>query len=223
MLHEFVISNRSLLIERCRAKAGLRFQATELPEAIDHGVPLFLEQLADILLRERATAERLEAAPIATPSPTAIGRAAALHGADLLRRGYTVDQVVHGYGDVCQSITEMAVEQKKAFSADEFRTLNRCLDDAIADAVTAYGSARQMGLNQQAELLHESLNSFSDAQRRLISTALQAFSAIKTGNIGLNGATGTVLLRALEELQALAERSVPEIRLSSALTTLPPA
>ena len=222
MLYEFLTSNRSELIARCRKKGAARFQPTELPAAIDHGVPLFLQQLADILHVEQQTTERSEAGTEATPARTPIGRAAALHGADLLRRGFTVDQVVHGYGDVCQSITEMAVEQKKAISADEFRTLNRCLDDAIADAVTSYGSARQVGLNQQAELLHASLNSFSDEQRRLISTAIQAYNAIKTGNIGLTGATGTLLIHSLEALQALAERAVPEIRLSSALTTLPP-
>lgn len=223
MLYEFLTSNRGELIARCREKVAARFQPTELPAAIDHGVPLFLQQLADILHVEQLTPERSEAGTEAAPSRTPIGRAAALHGADLLRRGFTVDQVVHAYGDVCQSITDMAVEQKKAFSSDEFRTLNRCLDDAIADAVTSYGSARQIGLNQQAELLHESLNSFSDQQRQLISTAIQAYNAIKTGNIGLTGATGALLIHALESLQALAERTVPEIRLSSALTTLPPA
>ena len=30
---------------------------------------------------------------------------ACLHGSDLLRQGFTVSQVVHDYGDVCQSIT----------------------------------------------------------------------------------------------------------------------
>lgn len=40
-----------------------------------------------------------------------IGRTAALQGAEFLRLGYTLDQVVHGYGDVCQAITTLAVEQ----------------------------------------------------------------------------------------------------------------
>ena len=34
---------------------------------------------------------------------------ALLHGQDLLLRGFTVSQVMHDYGDVCQSITELAV------------------------------------------------------------------------------------------------------------------
>ena len=53
-----------------------------------------------------------------------------------------MSQVVHDYGDVCQSITELAVETNAPISTDDFRMLNRCLDDAIAGAVTQYGRER---------------------------------------------------------------------------------
>jgi hypothetical protein len=222
MLHEFLTSNRNELIRRCGDKVATRFQPTEIPGATDYGVPLFLQQLADTLRIEQLTTDRDVAGSEPTPSPSKIGRAAALHGAELLRLGFSIDQVVHGYGDVCQSITEMAVEQKALISADEFRTLNRCLDDAIADAVTSYGSTRQISINDHAEVLYKSLNVFSDEQKRLIDVAIQAYSAIKTGNIGLTGATGTLLIHALEELRALADRTIPDIRLASANTTLTP-
>src|SRR5687768_16999763 len=68
-----------------------------------------------------------------------IGTSAALHGHDLLRRGYTVSQVVHDYGDVCQTITELALETNAPIETGDFRTLNRCLDEEIAGAVTVYG------------------------------------------------------------------------------------
>ena len=63
---------------------------------IDHGVPLFLDQLVDAL--------RLR-----LKSNTTIGRSAVQHGQALLLQGPTVSQVVHEYGDVCQAITELAV------------------------------------------------------------------------------------------------------------------
>ena len=97
-------------------------------------MPLFLEQLAETLKAEQTTTARNSDTEPA-PTPTAIGRAAALHGAELLRGGFTIDQVVHHYGDVCQSVTALTVERTVAISTDEFRTLNRCLDNAIADAV----------------------------------------------------------------------------------------
>lgn len=54
---------------------------------------------------------------------------------------------MHDYGDACQSVTEIAVETHAPIDADDFRTLNRCLDDAIADA------SRPTGLNATNPLL----------------------------------------------------------------------
>ena len=52
--------------------------------------------------------------------------------------GFDVSQVVHDYGDICQAITELAREQKAPITVKEFHTLNRCLDAAIAEAVTEH-------------------------------------------------------------------------------------
>ena len=139
--------------------------------------------------------------------PTEIGRAAALHGADLLRLGYTVDQVVHDYGDVCQSVTDMAVEQNASVSADEFRTLNRCLDNAIADAVTAYAHGRDTSTSDQAKKLKKDAGPPDSEQLRLIDIAIQTYSAIKSGAVGLNGSTGVVLGNTLAELRDIIEQS----------------
>ena len=214
MLHEFLTSNRPLLISRCRDKVAKRFEPTETLATVDHGVPLFLQQLVETLREEQGTPGRaFESEP--TPAPTDIGRAAALHGAELLRRGFTVDQVVHDYGDVCQCVTALAVEQNVSISTDEFRTLNRCLDNAIADAVAAFGSARQTSIERQTETLQQRLVVFAAEHRRLIDIAIQSLTAIKTGNIGITGATGTLLAHALDELRSLTDRTLPEIVLAS--------
>jgi hypothetical protein len=214
MLHEFLTSNRQLLISRCREKVAKRFEPTETPATIDHGVPLFLQQLVETLRDEQNTDIRsVDSEP--APAPTEIGRAAALHGAELLRQGFSVDQVVHDYGDVCQSVTALAVEQEVPISTDEFRTLNRCLDNAIADAVASFGSARQTSIDRQAETLQQRLVVFAGEHRRLIEIAIQSLAAVKTGNIGISGATGTLLAHALDELRSLTDRTLPEIRLAS--------
>lgn len=215
MLHDFLTTNRQELIRRCKEKVSRRFEPAGLPAALDHGVPLFLQQLVETLRIEEATNTRYAAESEPVPAPTEIGRAAALHGAELLRRGYSVDQVVHDYGDICQSVTALAGEQKIEISTDEFRTLNRCLDNAIADAVASFGSARQISIDALAETFQQRLVIFTDEQQRLIDIAVQAFSAIKTGNVGLTGATGTLLTHALEQLRSLAERSMPEIHIAS--------
>jgi hypothetical protein len=213
MLHKFLTSNRTKLITRCRNKAAKRFEPSETPELIDHGVPLFLQQLVDTLLLEKTTPPGEIIEPMPTPAPTEIGRAAAVHGAEMLRLGYTIDQVVHDYGDVCQAVTELAGEEDECITAVEFRTLNRCLDNAIADAVTSYGHGRQVLNNDHAVTLEHRLRRFSDEYQRLTDMALQAYAAMKTGHVGVTGSTGTLLLHTLEELRSLADRMLPEIRM----------
>ena len=189
-----------------------RLSPSEIPLALDHGVPLFLQQLVETLRLEQT--EPPSAAYESKPSPAAtdIGRAATVHGAELLRLGYSVDQVVHDYGDVCQAITELAGELDERISIGEFRTLNRCLDNAIADAVTSFGRARQVLLDDQAETLEQRLHYFSLDHRRLVDIALQAYDVIKSGQVGATGATGKLLFRTLGELRTLADRTLPEIR-----------
>jgi hypothetical protein len=211
MLHKFLTANRELLIERCREKVAKRFEPTERPAAVDHGVPLFLEQLVETLRVEQGTHLRAGQDSEPTPAPTAIGRAAALHGAELLRRGFTVDQVVHDYGDVCQCVTALAVEQATVISVDEFRTLNRCLDNAIADAVAAFGAAHLTSLERKAESLEQRLVVFAAEQLQLIDTAVKLLSAIQTGSIGISGATGMLLAQTLEKMRVLNDRTLPKI------------
>ena len=126
MLHEFISMNREEIIRRCRGKVAMRSVPPPTEAEIDHGVPVFLDQLTDALRLGLTT----------TPE---IGRSALQHGHDLLLQGFTVSQVVHDYGDVCQAVTDLAVELNAPISTDDFRTLNRCLDEAIAGAVTEYG------------------------------------------------------------------------------------
>jgi hypothetical protein len=222
MLHEFLAANRSELISRCRAKVAKRSPPIGgATSVLGHGVPLFLQQLVETLRREQTTNPE-SAEQHATPAPTAIGRAAALHGAELLRIGYTIDQVVHDYGDFCQAVTDLAIEKRAAIANEEFRTLNRCLDNAIADAVTAYGNGRDSSMIDkafdQAEALHGRIGSLAEEQRRLIEVSIQAYSALRTGNVGMSGATSAVLGNALYELRDLVERTLPEIRLAAGMT-----
>jgi hypothetical protein len=62
---------------------------------------------------------------------------------------------VHAYGDVCQSITDLAVELNAPISTDDFRTLNRCLGDAIASAVTVYAHEQDVTRDDES---HEMRN-----------------------------------------------------------------
>jgi signal transduction histidine kinase len=205
MLYEFIAVNRDEIIRRCRAKVARRSVPPPTQAEIDHGVPVFLDQLGDALRLGLMT------------SPE-IGRSAVQHGHDLLQQGFTVSQVVHDYGDICQAITELAVELNAPISTDDFRTLNRCLDEAIAGAVTQYARERhqsdRQGVTGQES---ERLGFFAHELRNLINTAIVAFEVLKTGNVGVAGSTGGVLYRSLTGLRALVGRSLAEVRLTQGI------
>lgn len=211
MLHEFVTSNREELIKRCKAKVAERFEPAEVPPAIDHGVPLFLQQVVEMLRSEQLSAAAGEV-DSGVASSSEIARAAAIHGSELLRQGFSIGQVVHEYGDVCQSVTELAVELGAPISTEEFRTLNRCLDDAIADAVKSWGLSRQLMLDDRSASQQVRLDTFESEHDRWVNIALRAFTAIKTGNVGVSGSTGTLLFHALTELERLTRLALPELR-----------
>ena len=223
MLHEFLSANRQELINRCREKASRRSSPPVAALDWEHGVPLFLGQLVEALRYEKTNPEALHdgipgSSGIASAEST---RTAALHGKELLREGFTLDQVVHGYGDVCQAITELAKERSEPVTVGEFHTFNRLLDNAIADAVSSYGDHRESLSAQGAQDLHERLGSLADAQRAVLDRALKAFNALKVGNLGVRGATGGFLEDSLLQLRDLIDRSLPEIRLSSGMITPP--
>jgi hypothetical protein len=181
-LEVFITENREELVQRCRAKVAGRSSPPPTRAEIDQGVPLFLDQLV----------QELRDGPSETHTIT---RAAVRHGHDLLRQGFTVGQVVHDYGDICQSVTDLAVELNTPISVDDFRTLNRCLDDAIAVAVTEYSREQDVGRNGES---HE-LRALSDA-------AITAFEVLQDGNVGIGGSTGALVHRSLMAIRALANR-----------------
>ena len=131
MMHKFLIANRAELIARCRAKVAKRAPLGMREEELQHGVTIFLDQLIKTLAVERA-ADSIRSRKVSgragggKPALSEISESAALHGKELQQHGFTVEEVVHDYGDLCQANTELASERGAAIGIDEFRTLNRC-------------------------------------------------------------------------------------------------
>jgi hypothetical protein len=200
MLYEFVTTYRDAIIAKTRVKVRTRPWPPASTSELENGLPIFLTQLAETLRWEHTD----------TPfSHRAIGDSATRHGRDLLGLGFTASQVVHDYGDICQAITELAVEQKAPITTEEFHILNRCLDTAIADAVTEHtritADSRSTGeLERMGQVTHEI--------RNMLSTALLAFDVVKRGTVGVNGNTGAVLGRSLTGLRDLVDSTLSDIR-----------
>jgi signal transduction histidine kinase len=206
MLSEFLTAHRETIIANSRAKVASRAAPRATPVELETGVPLFLDQLVATLRIQESTG--------APPSPHQIGLSAAKHGNILQKIGFTAAQVIHDYGDVCQAITELAVELDAPITADEFRTLNRCLDEAMAEAVSEFGRQRELSMSDDET---ERLGFFAHELRNLLSNSMLAFEVLKGGSVGVGGSTGVVLSRSLTRMRDLIDRSLAEVRLKAGI------
>lgn len=222
MLHEFLTTNKADLIERCRFKVARRLAPKVAGQQLAHGIPRFLDQLIKTLEVEQ-TSEPMRSRRVSGPAGggavvSEIAATAALHGRELSEQGFTVDQVVHDYGDLCQAIADLAFERGVPIQVDEFRTLNRCLDNGIADAVTEYAFQRNSLVESNSvKAMNERLGFLAHELRNFIHTATLAVMAIKAGNVGATGATGTLLDRSLIGMRNLIDRSLADVRITAGM------
>jgi signal transduction histidine kinase len=220
MLHDLVVTHRDAILARAqkisRPRTGARAEGTASdetylrvsaptasPDALEDGLPMFLTQVA-----ERLTA-RISSVPSAA---SAIGSSAARHGRSLLERGYSVSQVVHEYGELCQAITECAVEQQTPITTEGFHTLHGCLDTAIAEAVTEHARlVAERSVTGEVERLGRAAHEFRD----LLNAAVLAFHALKHSQVTINGSAGMVLGRSLMSLRSMIDSTLSEVRLGA--------
>jgi len=200
MLADFVTANRAALIESARLKAAGRLAPRPTNVVLSHGVPMFLDQLAMRLQAEEG------------PASGPLEASATQHGGELLRAGFSIGHVVHGYGDICQAITELATQRGVQISSPNFQTLNLCIDIAIAEAVTEYARLREQ--NMVGENV-EHLGFLAHELRNLLNAATLAFQAVRSGSVGIGGSTGNLLRSSLIAMSELVTRSLAEVRLES--------
>jgi signal transduction histidine kinase len=202
MLHDLIATHHDAIVNKTRENASTRPLAPSTAELAD-GVELFLTQLTT----------RLRADTSAGPSSDrAIGASAALRGGDLLRLGFSVSQVVYHYGDICQAVTEIAAGGRAPISVDEFRILNRCLDTAIAEAVTEHARiTAESSVTQEVERMGQLAHDIRDG----LNTALIAFNIVKGGTVSITGSTGAVLGRSLLSLRDLVDSSLSGTRIAA--------
>jgi signal transduction histidine kinase len=208
VLRDFIAQHREYILARARECVARR--STPIPTEVElkHGLPMFLDQLGEALrkleLREAANHTELQGS-------------ASKHGYDLFRKGMTIAQVVHDYGDLCQVITSLAVERSAAIDPSEFQILNLCLDDAIAGAVTTYAELRDQATTKEGA---ERLGVLAHEMRNVLHAAMISFASIRRGTVGPGGSTGTIHEGKLQQLSALIDRAFSDVRLDAGLTRM---
>lgn len=228
MLHEFLSENQYEILKMTETKtlelAGIRPSS----DLLKQGLPVFYQQLMKILMLEKVSAnhspeakeKRAYAAMKANeqemahaegrPDEAALAKEAGFHGHELMRLGYTLSHVVHAYGSMCQSITELATKKKVAITSGEFHDLNRCLDIAIAGAVTGF-QQHQDRKDTKREIAH--IGFLAHELRNALMSVNVSLEMIKKGTVGFGGSTGQVLDKNLRRIQDLVDRSLTEVRL----------
>jgi signal transduction histidine kinase len=228
MLYDFLLQNQKEILAMTEMKtlelAGFRPSSEKLRE----GLPIFYKQLIEVLRIQgkppepsKADKKKMVKAASASDEPAlaeaagnsddaAFAKAASLHGTELLRLGYTLSNVVHAYGAMCQSITELATNKKTHITPNEFHDLNRCLDTAIAGAVTGYQSLLNI---QEKSREIEHLGFLAHELRNSLTSVNISLQLIKKGTVGFGGSTGKLLEKGLHRIEELIDRSLTEVRL----------
>jgi signal transduction histidine kinase len=228
ILHEFLKSNEPAILLACEAKSSELGGTSLSSDELKLGLPVFFRQLMTVLETSPAEPEESEvdkpamaraasasdepatARAAGRPFEAEIARTAGSHGDELQKRGFTLSHVVHAYGSMCQAITEMAIEKREPITPLEFRKLNRCLDVAIAGAVTSF-QARHIRVDSSREIQH--LGFLAHELRNALTTVNVSLRLIKNGVVGFGGSTGQVLDRGLKHIEELIDRSLTEVRL----------
>jgi hypothetical protein len=208
MLRAFIAANRDEILGQARARVVARGAPLALEAELTHGLPVFLDQLGEALRRAKLH-EVVDHAEI--------DNSAGHHGDHLFHQGLSIAQVVNSYGDLCQVITGLAIEREAAIGPADFQTLNLCLDDATAGAVTAYSRQRERAITDEGT---ERLGFLAHELRNALNSAMLAFGSIKKGVVAPGGSTSAMLERSHLRLQSLIDRSLADVRLNAGLLNL---
>jgi signal transduction histidine kinase len=230
MFYDFLVENQSTILEMTEQKSLLLAGARPSSEQLRRGLPIFYAQLLNILKHSEQPERKVEHQDVVKmveaarnsdqqalslaegkPDEADVAKEAGLHGTELLRLGYTLSHVVHAYGAMCQSITELSTKKMFAISSSEFHDLNACLDVAIAGAVTEYQAVRNTQ-EMHREVKH--LGFLAHELRNTLTSVNISFDLIKNGTVGLGGNTGRIMAKGLKRLEELIDRSLTEVRLS---------
>lgn len=205
MLHEFLEMHRTKILALCARKISKVANSVESSDLMDRGLPLFYDELIEVLRcgKDKTTDPERENDTIA--------HGAALRGKESHRLGYTLSQVVHSYGALCQAITEYAAENSgDPILANEFNRLNLTLDIGIAEAVTEFDRGQREEVNRQ-EVIR--LGALAHELRNSLSNAAMAHRMIQKGVVGVSGNTSQILEDAHKRMRDIIDRSLAEVRL----------
>ena len=207
MLYEFLSTHREEILARTKQRITSGVVPPPSLEELVEGGPIFLAQMVEVLRRKEGASNSGKSE---AEEKEGLDASAAQNGRHLLKLGFSVSQVVHGYGTVCQVVTGLLDELGVPISAAEYKTFNLCLDDALAGAVTAY----QLEASAQAERREVAqLGFLAHELRNALHVAVTITSLLASGEVGFGGRTASLLQNTHARMRELIDRSLAEVRL----------
>lgn len=204
MLHDFLTEERTVILDKAKEKSKQGEKGRGSSTAMDQGWGLFYDELTELMRQDEPFASHNELGQHT--------QQAEKHGEEYLRMGYTLSEVVHSYGIICQAITSHADEQKYQITSREFQQLNLSLDTAIAEAVTEYETVAAEKVDA-SEI--KRLGYLAHELRNCIQNVTITLEMIKAGSVGSQGNTSAVLDRNLLRMTSLIDGALTEVRLRS--------
>jgi len=186
MLADFIVGNREEIVTRYRSKAVIASLPVPRDAEREYTVLVFIEELLGALRNSD-------------------DRTTVVHRDDNALEARRIVPRVIQYREICQCITELAMEANAPINVADFAKLDRCFD-AVARAVTESISDTSHTAEGAVAGGSEPLRVFHHEVRRLVNTAMLALDALRTGTVGLDGSTGHLFYRSLIELRSLADR-----------------
>ena len=213
MLYELIKDNREILLSKSAALSAQGCGHNNLQTAALGHISFFLDQLIDALIVEHGTPNGSAKSFVkeTSVSPAVqLSNAAYDHGKEIRDSNLTIGTLVRNYGSVCQAITGYAVEVNVPIDVAEFKTLNWCLDEAIAQAVIAFTvpAPPAVARVEAARAEHDERLDDMAKMTKHIAFISNSLAAMRTGQVGLSGATGALLDASLKALQDLVERGI---------------
>lgn len=207
-LHTLLTERRQEILDRYQKKMSEVTGSLSSTLQLDKGPPALYDELVEVLRDSLADDTPATRHRFVTDRVSA--NTSRHHAREFYRLGYTVSQLVHGYGCLCQGITEFANEVNAPISSTEFGQLNMCLDVAIAQAVSEYEMLSLEGADR-AELLR--LGFLAHELRNYLSSAMMAHELIRSGGVGASGATSAVISNSHQHIKEIIDRALAEVRM----------
>ncbi len=207
MLHEFLLAKRDEILALCSLKITRLADSRSSSDEMERGLPVFYDELIEVLRFDTNESGSASNSAIESVHRSSVER----RGKESLKLGYSISQVVHGYGALCQAITQYVDEDsRQTVSPREFNRLNFCLDIAIAEAVTEFNRGQRENTAQDEV---QRLGFLAHELRNALTSATLAYQLIKRGKVAADGSTSRILEKAHMRMRDIIDRSLVEVRL----------